>query len=42
VRVAAGSGAITIKRVRNSTGQKITAAEWVEEAGVRTGDRLGR
>jgi methionyl-tRNA formyltransferase len=42
VRVAAGDGAITIKRVRNSTGQKITAAEWVEEAGVRTGDRLGQ
>jgi len=42
VRVAAGSGAIAIKRVRNSTGQKITAAEWVEEAGVRIGDRLGQ
>lgn len=42
VRVATADAAITIKRVRNSTGQKITAAEWVEEAGVRTGDRLGR
>ena len=42
VRVAAGRGAITIKRVRNSTGRKISAAEWVEEAGVRTGDRLGK
>ena len=42
VRVATRDGAITIKRVRNSTGAKISAAEWVAEAGIRTGDRLGR
>jgi methionyl-tRNA formyltransferase len=42
VRVATSDGAITIKRVRNSTGQKISAAEWVAEAGIRIGDRLGR
>ncbi len=42
VRVATSDGAITIKRVRNSTGKKISSAEWVAEAGLRTGDRLGR
>lgn len=42
VRVATSDGAITIKRVRDSSGQKISAAEWAEAAGVRPGDRLGR
>ncbi len=42
VRVATSDGAITIKRVRDSGGQKISAAEWAEAAGVRPGDRLGR
>jgi methionyl-tRNA formyltransferase len=42
VRVAARDGAITIKRVRSSAGRKISSAEWVAEAGVRLGDRLGR
>jgi methionyl-tRNA formyltransferase len=42
VRVATADVTITIKRVRNSTGQKISAAEWVAEAGVRLGDRLGQ
>lgn len=41
VRVAARGGAITIKRLR-AGGQKIAAAEWAAEAGLRTGDRLGR
>ena len=42
VSVATSDGAITIKRVRDSSGQKISAAEWAEAAGVRPGDRLGR
>ncbi len=42
VRVATSDGAITIKRVRDSSGQKVSAAEWTEAAGVRPGDRLGR
>ena len=42
VRVATRDGAITIKRVRNSAGRKISSGEWVAEAGVRRGDRLGR
>ncbi|HET6619285.1 MAG TPA: methionyl-tRNA formyltransferase [Dongiaceae bacterium] len=41
VRVAAGDGAITVKRVR-SGGQKIAAAEWAVQAGLRVGDRLGK
>jgi methionyl-tRNA formyltransferase len=41
VRVAARDGAITVKRVR-SGGQKIAAAEWAAQAGLRTGDRLGK
>jgi methionyl-tRNA formyltransferase len=42
VRVAAREGAIMIKRVRPSGGQKIASAEWAAQAGLRTGDRLGR
>jgi methionyl-tRNA formyltransferase len=42
VRVATRDGAIVLKRVRNSSGQKISSAEWAAEAGLRTGDRLGR
>ena len=42
VRVATSDGAIAVKRVRNSSGQKIAAAEWAEGAGVRVGDRLGQ
>lgn len=42
VRVATSDGAITVKRVRNSTGKKISSAEWVAEAGLRTGARLGQ
>jgi methionyl-tRNA formyltransferase len=41
VRVAARDGAITLKRVRGS-GQKIAAAEWAAQAGLRVGNRLGR
>jgi methionyl-tRNA formyltransferase len=41
VRVAVGDGAITLKRVR-SGGQKIAAAEWAAQAGLRVGDRLGK
>jgi methionyl-tRNA formyltransferase len=42
VRVATRDGAITIKRVRTSAGRKISSAEWATEAGLRSGDRLGR
>jgi methionyl-tRNA formyltransferase len=42
VRVAAREGAIMIKRVRPSGGQKIASAEWAAQAGLRAGDRLGR
>ena len=41
VRVAAGGGVITLKRVR-SGGQKIAAAEWAAQTGLRVGDRLGQ
>lgn len=41
IRVAADGGAITLKRVRSGK-QKVTAAEWAAEAGLRAGDRLGR
>ena len=40
VRVAADGGAITLKRMRSGK-QKVTAAEWAAEAGLRAGDRLG-
>ena len=36
--VAAGGGAILVKRVRAPGGQKIAAAEWAASAGVRIGD----
>lgn len=42
LRVAARDGAIMIKRVRPGGGQKIASAEWAAQAGLRTGDRLGR
>jgi methionyl-tRNA formyltransferase len=42
VRVAAREGAIMVKRVRPSGGQKIASAEWAAQAGLRTGDRLGQ
>src|SRR5690606_19664061 len=42
VRIAAGDGAITVKRVRPKGGQKIAAAEWAGQAGLRAGDRLGQ
>src|SRR5690606_26006298 len=42
IRVAARDGAITIKRVRPKGGQKIAAAEWAAQAGLRAGDRLGQ
>jgi methionyl-tRNA formyltransferase len=38
MKVAAGSGAILVKRVRAPGGQKIAAAEWAAGAGVKAGD----
>ena len=42
LRVAAGDGAVLIKRVRAAGGQKIGAGEWAAQAGLRVGDRLGQ
>lgn len=41
LRVAARGGAILIKRVRPQGGQKLAAAEWASQAGLRSGDHLG-
>ncbi len=38
MKVAAGNGAILVKRVRAPGGQKIAAAEWAASAGVQAGD----
>ncbi len=38
--VAAGDGAVLIKRVRAPGGQKIAAAEWAEAAGVKVGAKF--
>ena len=42
LRVAARDGAILIKRVRAKGGQKIAAAEWAAQAGLRPGGRFGQ
>ncbi len=41
VVVAARGGAILIKRVRTEGHGKIPASEWIVQAGLRVGDRLG-
>ncbi len=41
VTVAAGDGAVLVKRVRPAGGGKVAAAEWAKEAGVKAGDTLG-
>jgi methionyl-tRNA formyltransferase len=41
VRVATADGAIAIKRVRPQGGGKVAVSDWVSEAGVKQGDKLG-
>ena len=41
VTVQASGGRILVKRVRPKGGDKIPAAQWAEEAGVKPGQRLG-
>jgi methionyl-tRNA formyltransferase len=40
MKVAAGGGAVLVKRVRAAGGQKIAAAEFAASAGVKIGDRF--
>lgn len=40
ITVAAGGGAILVKRVRSSGGQKIAAAEFAKSSGIKAGDHF--
>jgi methionyl-tRNA formyltransferase len=40
--VAAGDGAILVKRVRGADGKKVAAAEWAASAGVKAGDSFAK
>ena len=40
MKIAAGSGAILVKRVRAGTGTKVTAAEFAASTGLESGDKF--
>jgi methionyl-tRNA formyltransferase len=42
VLVQAKGGRVLVQRVRAKGGEKIPAAQWAKEAGVKVGTRLGK